>query len=156
MICFCLSACSSAASHQLDSHVLKADFTWFIQTSEFTFARGALSTFDRDFMGGDSKFAKVTNWFAATLSHSFCEVHVVHHICSKIPHYHAYEAKKHVDALLKSHGINLQGNPVTWAEGIRVATECKVRRQTSRSEVELTRLTVSLSVHRRRGRSQIL
>ncbi|KAG8994703.1 hypothetical protein FRB94_004940 [Tulasnella sp. JGI-2019a] len=95
------------------------------ETSEFTFARGALSTFDRDLMGGPGTFGKVVNWFAATMSHSFCEVHVVHHVCSKIPHYHAYEAKRHIDALLKEHGINLQGNPVTWAEGIRVATECK-------------------------------
>ncbi|KAG8981563.1 hypothetical protein FRB94_009454 [Tulasnella sp. JGI-2019a] len=38
------------------------------ETSEFTFARGALSTFDRDLMGGTGTFAKITHWLAATLT----------------------------------------------------------------------------------------
>jgi len=50
--------------------------------AKWTFARGALCTIDRQFFGP-------TGWIAL---HGICETHVAHHISSKIPHYHAWEA----------------------------------------------------------------
>jgi omega-6 fatty acid desaturase (delta-12 desaturase) len=49
---------------------------------QWTFAKGALCTFDRKFFGPIGKH----------VLHGICETHVAHHISSKIPHYHAWEA----------------------------------------------------------------
>ena len=54
---------------------------------EFNFARGALSTFDRELLGD---CGRLMAWFGATATHGISETHVAHHLCSKIPHYHAY------------------------------------------------------------------
>ncbi|KAG8989599.1 hypothetical protein FRB94_000992 [Tulasnella sp. JGI-2019a] len=95
------------------------------EASVFTFARGALSTFDRELMGGPGIFGKVCNYVCATATHGICETHITHHSCSRIPHYHAWEAKKSIDELLKRHGIQPQGNPATWTEALRILRECK-------------------------------
>ncbi|CAE6411280.1 unnamed protein product [Rhizoctonia solani] len=57
--------------------------------SAFTFTRGALSTLDRNLLGGEGFIASITGWLGATLTHGISETHVLHHVCSKIPHYHA-------------------------------------------------------------------
>ncbi|KAG8878299.1 hypothetical protein FRB98_006287 [Tulasnella sp. 332] len=95
------------------------------EASAFTFARGALSTFDRELMGGPGIVGKISNYLCATATHGICETHIVHHSCSRIPHYHAWEAKTRVDELLRSHGIQPQGNPATWSEAMRILRECK-------------------------------
>jgi len=59
----------------------------------WTFPRGALSTIDRTFY-----------WFVGTyMVHGLCETHVAHHICSKIPHYHAWEASEALKKFLGPH-----------------------------------------------------
>lgn len=50
----------------------------------WTFARGALSTIDREFIW--------SSFVGKRLLHGICETHVAHHVCSKIPHYHAERA----------------------------------------------------------------
>jgi omega-6 fatty acid desaturase (delta-12 desaturase) len=59
----------------------------------WTFPRGALCTIDRTFFG------PVGTWMV----HGLCETHVAHHICSKIPHYHAWEATEALKAFLGEH-----------------------------------------------------
>jgi len=49
---------------------------------QWTFAKGALCTFDRKFFGPIGKH----------VLHGICETHVAHHISSKIPHYAAWDA----------------------------------------------------------------
>lgn len=50
--------------------------------NSWSFARGALCTIDRQFLGP----------IGAYVLHGICETHVAHHISSKIPHYSAWEA----------------------------------------------------------------
>jgi omega-6 fatty acid desaturase (delta-12 desaturase) len=50
--------------------------------AKWTFARGALCTIDRQFLGP----------IGGIVLHGICETHVAHHISSKIPHYAAWEA----------------------------------------------------------------
>ncbi|KAG8949753.1 hypothetical protein FRC04_008293 [Tulasnella sp. 424] len=95
------------------------------QASAFTFPRGALSTFDRELMGGPGIIGSITGWICATTTHGICETHVAHHICSKIPHYHAWEARRAINKRLAQEGIYVQGNPATWSEAFRVIRECK-------------------------------
>ena len=57
------------------------------RASEFTFPRGALSTLDRNLLGDLGSFM---GWIGATVTHGISETHVLHHVNSKIPHYHAY------------------------------------------------------------------
>ena len=52
----------------------------------FTFPRGALSTLDRSLLGD---LGKVMGWIGGHATHGISETHVLHHVCSKIPHYHA-------------------------------------------------------------------
>lgn len=51
---------------------------------EWTFPRGALSTIDREWLWPIGPF----------FFHGIAETHVAHHIHSKIPHYHAWEATR--------------------------------------------------------------
>ncbi|KAG8949754.1 hypothetical protein FRC04_008294 [Tulasnella sp. 424] len=95
------------------------------QASAFTFPRGALSTFDRELMGGPGIIGSITGWICGTATHGICETHVAHHICSKIPHYHAWEARHAINKRLARDGIYVQGNPATWSEALRVIRECK-------------------------------
>ncbi|KAJ7261986.1 delta12-fatty acid desaturase [Mycena rebaudengoi] len=74
---------------------------------EFTFSRGALSTLDRRLLG------------------DLGNTHVVHHVCSKIPHYNAWEASDALRKVLGPVGVRSQGRPAGWAEMYRVFRECK-------------------------------
>ena len=88
----------------------------------FNFARGALTTFDRSLLGGAGP---IFAWLGACAGHGICETHVLHHVSSKIPHYHAWEASAALRARLASAGIVLEGRPVGWTELYRVYKECK-------------------------------
>ncbi|BEJ16247.1 hypothetical protein CspHIS471_0508520 [Cutaneotrichosporon sp. HIS471] len=61
--------------------------------SLWTFPRGALCTIDRTFLGPIGAWAV----------HGLCETHVLHHVCSKIPHYHAWEATEALKAFIGDH-----------------------------------------------------
>ncbi|CEL56888.1 omega-6 fatty acid desaturase (delta-12 desaturase) [Rhizoctonia solani AG-1 IB] len=93
--------------------------------SAFTFTRGALSTMDRNLLGGEGFIASITGWLGATLTHGISETHVLHHVCSKIPHYHAWEASRHLKARLARAGYSHEGRPGTWGEVYRVWKECR-------------------------------
>ena len=64
-------------------------------------------------------------WLGAVATHGISETHVAHHVASRIPHYHAWEASAALRRLLAKHGISLQGRPGGWAEVYRVFRECK-------------------------------
>ena len=64
-------------------------------------------------------------WLGAVSTHGISETHVAHHVSSKIPHYHAWEATDALRALFAKHGIHLQGRPGSWGEVYRVFRECK-------------------------------
>jgi omega-6 fatty acid desaturase (delta-12 desaturase) len=93
--------------------------------SAFTFPRGALSTLNRNLMGGPGFLGKITGWIGATCTHGISETHVAHHVASKIPHYNAWEANDALCERLARAGYNHQGNPGTWSEAVRVFRECK-------------------------------
>ena len=93
------------------------------RNSEFTFTRGALSTFDRSLLGD---LGPIGAWIGATLTHGISETHVLHHVSSKIPHYNAWEASDALHQLLEQSGHKLKGRPGGWAEVYRVYKECKV------------------------------
>jgi len=65
-------------------------------------------------------------WIAATCTHGISETHVAHHVHSKIPHYHAWEASDALRARLAHAGIKLQGRNSGWGEVYRVYKQCKV------------------------------
>jgi omega-6 fatty acid desaturase / acyl-lipid omega-6 desaturase (Delta-12 desaturase) len=111
------------------------------RTGEFTFPRGALSTFDRSLLGDLGSFM---GWIGATTTHGISETHVAHHVSSKIPHYHAcvfmnilvlffslirrynrWEANAALHKRLRQAGIYLQGAPIGWAEMYRVYRQCQ-------------------------------
>jgi omega-6 fatty acid desaturase (delta-12 desaturase) len=52
----------------------------------FTFPRGALSTLDRSLLGD---LGRLMGWVGGHATHGISETHVLHHVCSKIPHYNA-------------------------------------------------------------------
>jgi len=89
---------------------------------EFTFPRGALATYDRNLLGD---LGSLMAWIAATSTHGISETHVAHHVHSKIPHYHAWEASDALRARLTRAGIKLQGRNAGWAEVYRVYKQCK-------------------------------
>ncbi|KAI0360573.1 hypothetical protein OH77DRAFT_1470649 [Trametes cingulata] len=90
--------------------------------SAFTFPRGALSTIDRNLLGDLGSFM---GWFGAFATHGVSEVHVLHHVSSRVPHYHAWEATSALRKRLSEEGIKLEGRPGGWAEMYRVFKECK-------------------------------
>nr|ACJ26016.1 delta-12 desaturase [Phanerodontia chrysosporium]ACL13289.1 oleoyl phosphatidylcholine desaturase [Phanerodontia chrysosporium] len=92
------------------------------RASEFTFPRGALSTLDRNLLGD---LGTIMGWIGATTTHGISETHVLHHVNSKIPHYHAWEAADALRKRLEQAGIKLQGRPSGWGEMYRVFRECK-------------------------------
>lgn len=63
----------------------------------WTFPRGALCTVDRKWLGPVGPY----------LFHGIAETHVLHHVSSKIPHYHAWEAS---EALKKRLGPHYQSS----------------------------------------------
>ncbi|GAA5967944.1 hypothetical protein JCM8115_006576 [Rhodotorula mucilaginosa] len=60
---------------------------------QWNFQRGALCTMDRNLMGPVGPY----------LMHGICETHVAHHLSSKIPHYHAWEATEALKNFLGEH-----------------------------------------------------
>jgi len=92
------------------------------RAGEFTFPRGALATYDRNLLGD---LGSVMAWIAATCTHGISETHVAHHVHSKIPHYHAWEASDALRARLARAGLKLQGGNSGWAEVYRVYKQCK-------------------------------
>lgn len=92
------------------------------RSGEFTFPRGALATFDRSLLGD---LGPVMAWLAATLTHGISETHVAHHVHSKIPHYHAWEATRALRVKLETAGIKLQGRNSGWGEMYRVFEQCR-------------------------------
>ncbi|KAF7969475.1 hypothetical protein HWV62_27267 [Athelia sp. TMB] len=93
------------------------------RADEFNFVRGALATIDRSLLGD---LGPVAAWIGATFTHGISETHVLHHLCSKIPHYHAWEASAALKAKLESAGVSTkEGNAGGWAEVYRVFKECK-------------------------------
>lgn len=116
------------------------------RAAEFTFPRGALATLDRNLLGGGGSFF---GWLGAHATHGISETHVLHHVSSKIPHYHAYvfftvsllpplncyviswEAADALNRRLAQAGIHLQGKPGGWSEMYRVVKQCKVRTPSS-------------------------
>jgi len=70
------------------------------RNSEWTFPRGALCTIDRN-LGG-----KIGAFFL----HGICETHVAHHISSRIPHYHAWEATEALKSVLGDYYMKSDDN----------------------------------------------
>ncbi|KAJ7134546.1 oleoyl phosphatidylcholine desaturase [Mycena epipterygia] len=89
---------------------------------EFTFLRGALATLDRNLLGD---LGSVMGWIGAHATLGISETHIVHHVCSKIPHYNAWEASAALRKVLVPTGLRLDGAPGGWAELYRVYRECK-------------------------------
>ncbi|KAI5478737.1 delta-12 fatty acid desaturase [Pseudohyphozyma bogoriensis] len=71
------------------------------RASEWTFPRGALCTIDRNLLG-----PIVGPW----IMHGICETHVAHHINSKIPHYHAWEATEALKEFLGPYYMSTDEN----------------------------------------------
>ncbi|KAJ7274973.1 delta-12 fatty acid desaturase protein [Mycena rebaudengoi] len=88
----------------------------------FNFQRGALCTLDRSLLGD---LGPIMGWLGAHATHGISETHVLHHVTSKIPHYHAWEATYALRKRLAAAGINLVGRPGGWAEVYRVMRECR-------------------------------
>jgi len=80
--------------------------------NKWTFARGALCTIDRNFMGPIGPY----------IFHGICETHVAHHISSKIPHYHAWEATEALKTFLGPH--YMYSNESMFASFWRSFREC--------------------------------
>ncbi|KAJ6619455.1 delta-12 fatty acid desaturase protein [Mycena sp. CBHHK59/15] len=89
---------------------------------EFTFPRGALATLDRNLLGD---LGSVMGWIGAHATLGISETHILHHVCSKIPHYNAWEASAALRKVLVPTGMRLDGGAGGWAEMYRVYRECK-------------------------------
>ncbi|TEB39934.1 delta-12 fatty acid desaturase protein [Coprinellus micaceus] len=92
------------------------------RAAEFTFPRGALATLDRNLLGD---LGSVMAWLGSHATNGISETHVLHHVCSKIPHYHAWEASAALKKKLASYNLPMEGNPGSWREVYRVYKECK-------------------------------
>ncbi|GAA5942405.1 uncharacterized protein JCM15063_006235 [Sporobolomyces koalae] len=82
---------------------------------EWTFVRGALCTIDRQFLG------PVGTW----LLHGIAETHTLHHVCSKIPHYHADEATVALSTYLSKTGQYHWTNENVFRSLWRSYSECR-------------------------------
>ncbi|KAF8158342.1 delta-12 fatty acid desaturase protein [Crassisporium funariophilum] len=89
---------------------------------EFNFQRGALATLDRNLLGD---LGSVMGWIGSHATNGISETHVLHHVCSKIPHYNAWEASTALKKRLASLNVPIEGAPAGWAEVYRVYKECK-------------------------------
>ncbi|KAF5334263.1 hypothetical protein D9611_014588 [Ephemerocybe angulata] len=92
------------------------------RAAAFNFSRGALSTLDRSLMGD---CGSIMAWLGAHATHGLAETHVLHHVCSKIPHYHAWEASVALKEKIAGYGLPHEGRPIGWCEFYRVLKECK-------------------------------
>ncbi|KAF8752660.1 Delta-12 fatty acid desaturase [Rhizoctonia solani] len=91
--------------------------------SAFTFTRGALSTMDRNLLGGEGFIASITGWLGATYSR-ISETHVLHHVCSKSP-LSCMGSLASFEGPLARAGYSHEGRPGTWGEVYRVWKECR-------------------------------
>uniref|UniRef100_A0ACD6ABG2 Uncharacterized protein n=1 Tax=Avena sativa TaxID=4498 RepID=A0ACD6ABG2_AVESA len=80
-------------------------------SSEWDWLRGALATVDRDY-----------GFFLNTVFHHIADTHVVHHLFSAMPHYHAMEATKAIRPLLGDY-YKFDATPIAKALW-REAKEC--------------------------------
>jgi omega-6 fatty acid desaturase (delta-12 desaturase) len=77
-------------------------------------------------MGGPGPIGKVMGWIGGFTTHGISETHVAHHVASKIPHYHAWEAANALRGVLRERGYDMDGGYATWGEVMRVYKACKV------------------------------
>ncbi|PLW07902.1 hypothetical protein PCANC_13792 [Puccinia coronata f. sp. avenae] len=75
----------------------------------FNYQRGALCTVDRNIHG--------------FFFHGIAETHVAHHLCSKIPHYHAWDATDALKAKLGPHYHQTDEN--AWVSLWKVYNQCR-------------------------------
>lgn len=85
------------------------------RAGEWNFQRGALCTIDRNMMGPVGPY----------LMHGITETHISHHLCSKIPHYHAWEATEALKLKLGSHYTSTEEN--MWVSLWKNYKSCRVR-----------------------------
>jgi omega-6 fatty acid desaturase (delta-12 desaturase) len=92
------------------------------ENSEWTFARGATATIDRDF-----------GFIDTHLFHSIISTHVCHHLISAIPFYHAKEATV---AIKKVMGKSYQADTTTsmWKALWRNQRDCQFIEESKGSE----------------------
>ncbi|ORY81298.1 delta-12-fatty acid desaturase [Leucosporidium creatinivorum] len=83
------------------------------RAGEWNFQRGALCTIDRNLMGPVGPY----------LMHGITETHVSHHICSKIPHYHAWEATEALKEFLGEHYVSTDEN--MWVSLWKSYRQCR-------------------------------
>jgi len=76
---------------------------------EFSFQRGALCTIDRNIHG--------------FFFHGIAETHVAHHLCSKIPHYNAWDATAALKAKLGPHYHQTDEN--CWKSLFKSYSQCR-------------------------------
>jgi len=90
-------------------HHTHPDVPWY-RGSDWTFDKGALSTVDRDY----GIFEDI---------HHNIGTHIIHHVCSKIPHYHLIEATKKVIPVL---GTNYKKSSyTTWGAMKMIFNYCR-------------------------------
>ena len=112
--------------------------------SKWTFARGALATIDRPFFGLVGPY----------ILHGIAETHVAHHICSKIPHYNAWEATEALKTFLGPHYYKSEENFLVsfW----RSSQDCQVSRALVPYPSWLLSASLSLSILPRRSLVSLL
>lgn len=92
------------------------------RAAQHNFVRGALCTMDRSLLGD---LGRVAGMIGAHATHGIAETHILHHVSSKIPHYNAWEASDALRKKLIDSGLQVDGNPVGWAEIYRVFKACR-------------------------------
>ncbi|SCU97001.1 LAMI_0F08526g1_1 [Lachancea mirantina] len=80
--------------------------------SEWTFAKGAAATIDRNF-----------GFVGQHIFHDIIETHVLHHYCSRIPFYHAREATEAIKKVMGEH-YRYDGENM-WISLWKVARSCQ-------------------------------
>lgn len=76
----------------------------YYTSDAWTFTQGALGTIDR-----------TTGFIGRHFFHEIIDYHLVHHLFSRIPFYHAEEATKAIQPLLGSHYIEAKDESFLWS-----------------------------------------
>jgi omega-3 fatty acid desaturase (delta-15 desaturase) len=71
---------------------------------DWSFVKGALQTVDREF-----------GWPLDQLHHHITDGHLVHHVCTSIPHYHLMEATEHVYKTLEARSVPYHRVPLVYS-----------------------------------------